>query len=62
MAVEGRYFELTPALRGQYVAVRYNPSELSEVEIWHQKRFVQLAKPLDRHLNARLRPPEARHE
>ena len=61
LSLEGRYFELTPALRGQYVAVRYRPSELTEVEIWHQKRFVQLAKPLDRRLNARLpAPPLAR--
>jgi transposase InsO family protein len=62
VAVEGRYFELTPALRGQYVTVRYNPTELLEVEIWHQKRFVQIAKPLDRQLNARIPAPEARHE
>ena len=62
VSVEGRYFELTPALRGQYVAVRYNPTELAAVEIWHQKRFVQIAQPLDRQLNARTRPPEARHE
>lgn len=62
VSIQGRYFELTPALRGQYVEVRYNPTELAEVEIWHQKRFVQIAKLLDRQLNARLRPPEARHE
>jgi transposase InsO family protein len=62
VSIEGRYFELTPALRGQYVAVRYNPTELAEVEIWHQKRFVQIARPLDRRLNARTRSTEARHE
>ena len=62
VSVAGRYFELTPALRGQNVAVRYNPSALTEVEIWHQKRFVQLARPLDRQLNARTRPPEVNHE
>jgi transposase InsO family protein len=62
VSVAGRYFELSPALRGQYVAVRYNPSVLTEVEIWHQKRFVQIARPLDRQLNARTRPPEVAHE
>jgi putative transposase len=62
VSVAGRYFELTPALRGQYVAVRYNPSVLTEVEIWHQKRFVQLARPLDRQLNARTRPSQVAHE
>ena len=62
VAIEGRYFELTPALRGQNVAVRYNPTELAEVEIWHQKRFVQRARPLDRQLNARLPAPPTRQE
>lgn len=62
VSVDGRYFELSPALRGQYVAVRYNPSVLTEVEIWHQKRFVQIARPLDRQLNARTRSPEVPHE
>jgi hypothetical protein len=62
VSIEGRYFELTPALRGQNVAVRYNPTELAEVEIWHQNRFVQIAKPLDRQLNSRIHAPETRHE
>jgi hypothetical protein len=62
VSVEGRYFELSPALRGQNVAVRYNPSVLNEVEIWHQKHFVQIARPLDRQLNARTRSPEVPHE
>ncbi len=54
VSIEGKYFELTPALRGQFVSVRYNPTELQEVEIWHQQRFVQIAKPLDRQLNSRV--------
>ena len=62
VSVDGRYFELTPALRGQNVIVHFNPADLSDVEIWHQGRFVQVAKPLDRRLNARTRPPEDRHE
>lgn len=42
-------------LEGDYhQGVRYNPTELREVEIWHQQRFVQIAKPLDRRLNARV--------
>ena len=60
VSVEGQYFELTPALRGQYVVVRYNPVDLHEVEIWHQQRFVQIAKPLDRQLNARTHPSTGR--
>ena len=62
VSVDGVYFELTPALRGQYVQVRYNPRRLDEVEIWHQERFVQLAKRLDRHANAKHFKPRDQHE
>lgn len=61
VSIQGRYFELSPALRGQAVEVRYNPVRLDEVEIWHQKRFVQVARPLDRQLNARTSSREIRH-
>ncbi len=62
VSVEGRYFELTPALRGQQVEVRYDPRLLDEIEIWHQDRFVQVAKRLDRHANAKNFKPRDRHE
>jgi transposase InsO family protein len=53
VSIQGIYFELTPALRGQYVQVRYDPRRLDEVEIWHQDRFVQVAKRLDRNGNSK---------
>lgn len=62
VSVQGHYFELTPALRGQQVEVRYDPRLLDEVEIWHQERFVQIAKRLDRHANAKTFKPKDSHE
>jgi hypothetical protein len=62
VSVAGVYFELTPALRGQYVTVRYNPQRLDDVEIWRQDRFVQVAKPLDRNANSKNYRREDRHE
>lgn len=53
VSIQGIYFEVTPALRGQYVQVRFDPRLLDEVEIWHQERFVQVAQRLDRNGNAR---------
>jgi hypothetical protein len=62
VSVQGIFFELTPALRGQYVQVRYNPQRLEEVEIWHQNRFVQVAKRLDRNGNSKDFKARGRHE
>lgn len=53
VSINGVFFELTPALRGQQVEVRYDPQCLTEVEIWHQNRFVQTARKLDRHANSK---------
>jgi len=52
VSVEGLFFELTPALRGHQIEVRFNPQNLAEIEIWHQNRFVQIAKQLNRHANS----------
>jgi|LSQX01.1.fsa_nt_gb putative transposase len=52
ISVGGVFFELTPALRGQQVEARYNPQNLDEVEIWHQNRFVQIARKLNRKANS----------
>ena len=62
VSIQGLYFELTPALRGQYVQVRYDPRLLDEVEIWHHDRFVQVAKRLDRNANSKNFKPRDRHE
>jgi hypothetical protein len=53
LSINGVFFELTPALRGQQVEVRFNPQCLTEVEIWHQNRFVQIARKLDRQANSK---------
>jgi len=52
ISVGGVFFELTPALRGQQVEARFNPQNLAEVEIWHQNRFVQIARKLNRQANS----------
>lgn len=62
VSIKGVYFELTPALRGQYVQVRYDLRVLDEVEIWHQDRFVQIAKRLDRNANSKNYKRKDRHE
>jgi transposase InsO family protein len=62
VSVQGVFFELTPALRGQYVQVRYNPKMLDEVEIWHQQRFVQIATRLDRNGNSKNHKRKENHE
>ena len=51
ISVGGVFFELTPALRGQQAEVRFNPQNHDTVEIWHQNRFVQIAKKLNRQAN-----------
>jgi putative transposase len=53
VSINGVFFELTPALRGQQVEVRFNPQRLEEVEIWHQNSFVQVARKLDRQANSK---------
>jgi len=62
VSVRAVRFEVTPALRGQVVQVRYNPHRLDQIEIWHQERFVQIAKPLDSHGNATTFKAKNRHE
>jgi hypothetical protein len=62
VSVKGVYFELTPALRAQYVQVRYDPRCLDEVEIWHQDRFVQIAKRLNRNVNSKNFKSANHHE
>ena len=48
----GKRFEVSPALRGQRIEVRYTPGQVNEVEVWHQGRFVQSARALNLVVNA----------
>jgi hypothetical protein len=40
-------------LRGRPVELRYEPFDWSRVEVWHRDTFAALARPCDKHLNAR---------
>ncbi len=53
VSLDGKWFELSPALRGQEVDIHYNPFTFAPVEIHWQGKFFACAKPLDKHLNAR---------
>lgn len=53
VSLDGKWFELSPALRGQEVDIHYNPFPFERVEIHWQGKFFACAKPLDKHLNAR---------
>lgn len=56
-----RYQVASPALHRRRVQVRYDPEALDEVEVWHQKKFVERARPLEikRHRRASVPAPEA---
>jgi putative transposase len=46
ISLEGVEFEVEPLLKNKKVEVRYNPFNLSQVNIYHQGNFIQQAKPL----------------
>jgi len=43
----GVRYQVSARLARQRIQVRYDPEALHEVEIWHRKRFVERARPLD---------------
>ena len=52
----GIRYQVSARLARQRIQVRYDPEELHEVEIWHHKRFVERARPLD--IQAHRRPKD----
>lgn len=53
VSLHGKWFEVSPALRGQKVEIHYNPFTFQSVEVYWQGKLFCSAKPLDKHLNAR---------
>ena len=57
VSLNGTLFEVDPALIGQTVTLRYDPSVPTSrgIEVWHQERFVERAKVLDAYANCFVR-------
>lgn len=53
VSLDGKWFEVSAALRGQMIEIHYNPFTFQQVEVYWQGKFFALAKPLDKYLNAR---------
>ena len=57
MSLSGTLYEVDAALVGQTVTLRYDPSVPASrgVEVWHEGRFVERARPLDAYANCFVR-------
>jgi putative transposase len=57
VSLNGTLFEADAALVGQIVTLRYDPALPARrgLEIWHEGRFVQRARPLDAYANCFVR-------
>jgi transposase InsO family protein len=52
-SLAGQLWEVPPHLRGQMIQVRFKPFDWRRVEIWHQDKYVGLARRCDKTLNAK---------
>ena len=57
VSLAGTLFELDAALVGHTVTLRYDPSAPASrgIEVWHEGRFVERARPLDAYANCFVR-------
>jgi len=57
VSLAGTLFELDAALVGHNVTLRYDPSVPAArgIEVWHEGRFVERARPLDAYANCFVR-------
>ena len=57
VSLNGTVFEVDAALVGQTVTLRYDPSIPAGrgIEVWHEGRFVERARPLDAYANCFVR-------
>ena len=51
------FYEVALHLRGLRVQLRFDPWKRTRVEVWHQGKFVSLARPVNLHLNSQSSNP-----
>ena len=63
ISLQGNRYSVDPLLAGQQVELRFDPFELSELEVWHNGRFLAQAQVVklerERHLALDRIPPPA---
>jgi putative transposase len=45
VSFQGNRYQVPPFLRGQSIELRYDPFDLSRLEIWYQGQFLEMATP-----------------
>jgi len=53
-SLQGTLWEAPVHLRGLKVSVHYDPPQYKRVELWFGERFIDMAKPCDKNLNANI--------
>jgi putative transposase len=53
VSVQGQLWEVPVHLRGRIIELRFNPFDWGRVEIWHEDKFVALARRCDKRLNSK---------
>jgi hypothetical protein len=51
-SLKGQLWEAPVHLRGQKITVHYDPPAYQRVELWMKERFIALATPCNKQLNA----------
>lgn len=53
VSVQGHLWEVPVHLRGRIIELRFNPFDWRRVEIWHEDKYVALARRCDKRLNSK---------
>ena len=53
VSILGQLWEVPVHLRGRLIELRFNPSDWRRVEVWHEEKFVALARRCDKQLNSK---------
>jgi len=53
VSVQGQLWEVPVHLRGRLIELRFNPFDWRRVEIWHEDKYVGLARRCDKRLNSK---------
>jgi len=52
--LRGQFYEAPPSLEGETIEVRFDPLDLSQLEIYFQGEVQAMARPIDAAINAQL--------